>query len=175
MYQTVLLKDKSDISEVVLQRLPSVNVLGAYEKPTLNKDDIKVLSVKFSKVGAKTFTDYKNLEWIICRSHGIDNVNIEEARRRNIGIVATAPTAKPCANWIFNKITKDEDVLIFGNGAISRELQKKIKNYTVVNSKTTQEEVDENLLVCKTIVITIPLDDKTKKYFDRTFFSKLII
>ena len=100
-------------------------------------------------------------------------MNIEEARRRNIGIVATAPTAKPCANWIFNKITKDEDVLIFGNGAISRELQKKIKNYTVVNSKTTQEEVDEYLLVCKTIVITIPLDDKTKKYFDRTFFSKI--
>jgi lactate dehydrogenase-like 2-hydroxyacid dehydrogenase len=173
MYQKVLLKDKSDISEVVLQRLPSINVLGAYEKPTLNKDDIKVLSVKFSKVGLKTFTDYKNLEWVICRSHGIDNVNIEEARKRNIGIVATAPTAKPCANWIHNKIKEDDSILIFGNGAISRELQKKIKDYTVVNSKTTQEQIDEYLSMCKTIVITVPFDDKNKKYFDRTFFSKI--
>ena len=47
---------------------------------TLDKDKVKVLSVKFSKVGKKTFTDYKNLEWIVCRSHGIDNVNIQEAK-----------------------------------------------------------------------------------------------
>lgn len=173
MYQQVLLKDKSDISEVVLQRLPSINVLGAYEKPTLNKDDIRVLSVKFSKVGLKTFTDYKNLEWVVCRSHGIDNVNIEEARKRNIGIVATAPTAKPCANWIHHKIKEDDSILIFGNGAISRELQKKIGNFNVVNSKTNQDEIDRYLKFCKTIVITVPLNERTKHYFDRTFFSKI--
>jgi|TARA_B110000977_G_C11079964_1_gene492605 lactate dehydrogenase-like 2-hydroxyacid dehydrogenase len=173
MYQQVLLKDKSDISEVVLQRLPSINVLGAYEKPTLDKDTIKVLSVKFSKVGLKTLTDYKNLEWIICRSHGIDNVNIELAKKRNIGIVATAPTAKPCSNWIHSKLKKDDSILIFGNGAISRELQKKIGNFNVVNSKTSQDEIDRYLKFCKTIIITIPLNAKTKNYFDRTFFSKI--
>lgn len=153
--------------------MPSINTLGAYEKPTLDKDNIKVLSVKFSKVGKKTFTDYKNLEWVVCRSHGIDNVNIEEARKRNIGIVATAPTAKPCANWISNKIKEDDSILIFGNGAISRELQKKIGNFNVVNSKTSQEEIDRYLKFCKTIVITIPLNNSTKNYFDRTFFSKI--
>ena len=173
MYQKVLLKDKSDISEVVLQRFPSINTLGAFERPTLDKDKIKVLSVKFSKVGKKTFTDYKNLEWVVCRSHGIDNVNIEEARKRNIGIVATAPTAKPCANWINKKIKEDDAILIFGNGAISKELQKKIGNFNVVNSKTSQEEIDRYLKFCKTIIITIPSNKKTKKYFDRTFFSKI--
>lgn len=168
-----MLKDKADITEVVLHRFPSVNILGAYEKPTLDKDKIKVLSVKFSKVGKKTFNDYKNLEWVVCRSHGIDNVNIEEARKRNIGIVATAPTAKPCANWIFNKIKEDDSILIFGNGAISRELQKRIGNFNVVNSKTSQEEIDRYLKFCKTIIITIPYNKKTKNYFDRTFFSKI--
>lgn len=168
-----MLKDKADITEVVLQRLPSINILGAFERPTLDKDKVKVLSVKFSKVGKKTFTDYKNLEWVICRSHGIDNVNIEEARKRNIGIVATAPTAKPCANWIHSKIKEDDSVLIFGNGAISKELQKKIGNFNVVNSKTSQEEIDRYLKFCKTIVITIPFNKETKNYFDRTFFSKI--
>lgn len=150
-----------------------INTLGAYEKPTLNKDNIKVISVKFSKVGAKTFDDYKNLEWIICRSHGIDNVNIEEARKRNIGIVATAPTAKPCANWIYDKIKEDDGILIFGNGAISKELQKKIGNFNVVNSKTSQDEIDRYLKFCKTIVIAVPLNDRTENYFNRTFFSKI--
>lgn len=150
-----------------------INVLGAYEKPTLNKDNIKVLSVKFSKVGLKTFDDYKNLEWIICRSHGIDNVNIEEAKKRNVGIIATSPTAKPCANWIYDKIKEDNAILIFGNGAISKELQKKIGNFNVVNSKTSKDEIDRYLKFCKTIVIAIPSNNKTKGYFDRTFFSKI--
>jgi lactate dehydrogenase-like 2-hydroxyacid dehydrogenase len=150
-----------------------INVLGAYEKPTLNKDDVKVLSVKFSKIGLKTFNDYKNLEWIICRSHGIDNVNLEEARKRNIGIVATSPTAKPCANWIYSKLKGDDSILIFGNGAISKEFQKKIGNFNVVNSKTSKDEIERYLKFCKTIVITVPLNNTTKNYFDRTFFSKI--
>mgnify|MGYP007132595354 CR=1 FL=1 len=57
-YENCLLKDKADITEVTLQRLPSINILGAFEKPTLDKDKIKVLSVKFSKVGKKTFTNF---------------------------------------------------------------------------------------------------------------------
>ena len=113
------------------------------------------------------------MEWVICRSHGIDNVNIEEARKRNIGIVATAPTAKPCANWIYSKLKEDDSILIFGNGAISKEFQKKVNNYNVVDSKTSQEEIHVYLKSCKSIVITIPLNDATKNYFDRTFFSKI--
>lgn len=161
------------MTPTVLQRLPSANVLGAYEKPNVNEDDIKILSVKFSKVGKTTFDRYKNLEWVVCRSHGIDTVNIDECKRRNIGIVATAPTAKPCANWIHNKIKEDDAILIFGNGAISKELQKKIGNFNVVNSKTSSDEIDRYLKFCKTIVITIPLNETTKNYFDRTFFSKI--
>ena len=140
---------------------------------TLDKDKVKVLSVKFSKVGKKTFTDYKNLEWIVCRSHGIDNVNIQDTKETKYWYSYFHTNSKPCGNWISNKINEDDSILIFGNGEISRELQKKIGNFNVVNSKTSQEEIDRYLKFCKTIVITIPLNQSTKNYFDRTFFSKI--
>lgn len=174
MYNQVILKDKADITPLVKQRLKGASVLGAYEKPTIsNPDDVKVLSVKFSKVGKTTFDRYKNLEWVVCRSHGIDMVNEKECKKRNIGIVALSPTAKPCATWIHDKIEKDEDILIFGNGSIARELQKKIGNFNIVNSKTSQEEIDRYLKFSKTIINTLPLNSHTKNYFDRQLFSKI--
>jgi len=174
MYNQVILKDKADITPMVKQRLQGASVLGAYEKPNIpNTDDIKVLSVKFSKVGKTTFERYKNLEWVVCRSHGIDMVNEKECKKRNIGIVALSPTAKPCATWIHDKIEKDEDIIIFGNGSIARELQKKIGNFNVVNSKTSQEEIDRYLKFSKTIVNTLPLNTHTKNYFNRQLFSKI--
>lgn len=63
--------------------------------------------------------------------------------------------------------------MIFGNGSISRELQNNIGNFNVVNSKTNQEEIDRYLKFCKTLVIALPLDENTKNYFNRTFFSKI--
>lgn len=152
--------------------MPSANILGAYEKPNIqNTDEIKVLSVKFSKVGKTTFDKYKNLEWVVCRSHGVDMVNLDECKRRNIGVVALSPTSVPCASWIKDKILEDQNVLIFGNGAISRQLQTKLKNYKVVDSKTPKEELLELIKWAKTIVSTLPLTDKTKHYFDRNFFQ----
>ena len=64
-YQNVILKDKSDITPVVLERFPSANILGAYGRvDTINPDDIKIISTKFSKVGKVTLDRYKNLEWV---------------------------------------------------------------------------------------------------------------
>ena len=88
-------------------------------------------------------------------------------------MVATAPTAKPCGEWICDKITDDDAILIFGNGSISKEVQKRIGNFNVVNSKTEQKEIDRYLKFCKTIIITIPLNKNTKNYFNRTLFSKI--
>lgn len=173
-YQNIILKDKSDITPVVLERFPSASVLGAYDKvDTTNADSVKLISTKFSKVGKVTLERYKNLEWVVCRAHGVDTVNIEECRKRNVGVVATAPTAKPCGEWICDKITDDDAILIFGNGSISKEVQKRIGNFNVVNSKTEQKEIDRYLKFCKTIVITVPLNKNTKNYFNRTLFSKI--
>ena len=135
-------------------------------------DDVKLISTKFSKVGKVTLERYKNLEWVVCRAHGVDTVNIEECRKRNVGVVSN-PTFKPCGEWICDKITDDDAILIFGNGSISKEVQKRIGNFNVVNSKTEQKEIDRYLKFCKTIIITIPLNKNTKNYFNRTLFSKI--
>jgi lactate dehydrogenase-like 2-hydroxyacid dehydrogenase len=100
-------------------------------------------------------------------------VNLKDCKDKNIGVVALAPTAVPCANWIKDKIKEDDGVLIFGNGSISKELQKHIGNFNVVNSKTSQDEIDRYLTTAKTIVITLPLNGNTNSYFNEVLFSKI--
>lgn len=172
-YQNVLLKDKSDVTEEVTNALPNVNVLGARQKPTLDKSKIRVLSVKSSRVGKKTLTDYPNLEWIICRSHGVDNINISEVSKKGVGVVSTNPTANSCAEWIFDKISEDNGIVIFGNGSISKRLQDKITDFFVVDTKTSKEEISAQLKECKTLVSTIPLNEYTKGYFNFSLLSKI--
>jgi phosphoglycerate dehydrogenase-like enzyme len=157
---------------LVLHQFPDVNVLGAYEKPNIsNPDDIRVLSVKFSKVGKTTFEKYKNLEWVVCRSHGVDMVNLDECRARNIGVVALSPTAVPCAEWVVSWINEARNVLIFGNGSISREIQKRVSDYRVVDSKTSAEDIKVGIQWADVIVSTIPLTEATQSYFNSGFFQ----
>lgn len=172
-FNDVLLKDKADIVEAVLEKLPNVQVLGAYERPKSSYPEVKILSVKFSKVGKQTLNKFPNLEWIICRSHGVDMINLSDARERNIGIVALSPTAVPCANWIKSKIKKTGNIVIFGNGSISKELQKNITDFNVVDSKTSHQEIDRYLSICETIVITLPLNETTHLYFNDELFVKI--
>lgn len=110
---------------------------------------------------------------MICRSHGIDNVNIDEARKRNIGIISTSPTSKQCAAWIFDKIDDDDGILIFGDGAISKELQTRIKNFNIVNTKTDKADIDRYISECKNIIVTLPSNDTTTHYFNKDLFSKI--
>lgn len=172
-YQSVLLKDKSDVTKEVTCALPNVNVLGARQRPTLDKSKIRVLSVKSSRVGKKTLTDYPNLEWIICRSHGVDNINISEVSKKGVGVVSTNPTAKSCADWIFDKIKKDSGIVIFGNGSISKKLQEKLSNFFIVDTKTPKEEISNQLRECETLVSTLPLNDYTQGYFNLSVLSKI--
>lgn len=174
-YDKVLLKDKADLTDVVLSRLPHANILGAYESTSHieDPDEIKVLSVKFSKVGKTTFDRYKNLEWIVCRSHGVDMINLELARTNNVGIVALSPTAKPCANWIYNHMETERPSVIFGNGSISRKLQEKVDDYRVVDSKTPREDIDKYVKESVNIISTLPYTKRTENYFNREFFAKI--
>ncbi len=169
----ILLKDKKDITQEVKDILGDVEIIGAYESSKhIKKEEVKILSVKFSKVGKLTFEKYPNLQYIICRSHGIDNVNKKEAEKRNIKIIATSPDKMSCTDWLYNKI-EDDSVVIFGNGPISKELQKKLNNSIVINSKTNYIDIDKALLSAKTIVIALPLTENTKDYFNHSFFDKI--
>lgn len=171
-YETVILKDKKDLTDQVLDLLPKANVLGAYENPDhINFDEIEVLSVKFSRVGKVTLDRFPNLKWIVCRSHGIDTVNRDDCVKRNVGIVAMNPHSTQCANWIYDKMTNFDSVTIFGNGSISKALQSKLNNYNLVDSKTERHEIDEYLKNSNTVISVLPLNPSTENYFDEYKFN----
>ena len=175
-YQSVLLKDKGDLNPIVLSYLPSINVLGTYEKPTLDKSKIKILSVKYSKIGKKTLEDYSNVKTIICRSHGTDNVNQDLTDKRNIKIIKTNPNVDECANWIYDKIEPSrKNVLIFGNGSIGKKLQRKSNkiNFRNVNTKTSKDKIHTYIRVADCIVSTLPLNPSTENYFNSEILEQI--
>ena len=74
-------------------------VMGSQDE--IERDlETEVLSVKFSKIGQKTFEAYPNLKWIQCRAHGSDNINLELAENRRVGVVCLDPDTLNVAKWI---------------------------------------------------------------------------
>ena len=119
----VILKDKKDLN--VLKTRENIwsnvdyEITGSQDEITRNLD-IEILSVKFSKIGQKTFDAYPNLKWIICRSHGYDNVRADLAEKYNVGIVCTNPSVVEVAEWIKKKVLGDK-VLVLGAGKIGKK------------------------------------------------------
>lgn len=118
----VILKDKKDLN--VLRTREDIwsnedyDIVGSQDE--IKRDiNVELLSVKFSKVGQKTFDNYPNLKWILCRSHGYDNINIELAEKYNVGIVCTNPNTFDVANWIHKKVIGNS-VFILGAGRIGK-------------------------------------------------------
>ena len=85
----IILKDKKDIKfapETFLKDYEWESH-GQYDSLNFINKDVKVLSVQFSTVGEKSYKAFPNLEWIIVRQHGYDNVNLEECEKRNIDVI----------------------------------------------------------------------------------------
>ena len=80
--------------------------------------ETEVLSVKFSKIGQKTFEAYPNLKWIQCRAHGSDNINLELAENRRVGVVCLDPDTLNVASWI-GRFKMGKNVLLLGAGKIA--------------------------------------------------------
>ena len=115
----VLLKDKKDLNALRTREdiwsNEDYEIVGSQDE--INRDlQVEVLSVKFSKVGQKTFNAYPNLKWIICRSHGYDNIRADLAEKYNVGIVCTNPNTIEVAEWIKHKVIGDK-VLVLGGVA----------------------------------------------------------
>ena len=132
----IILKDKKDIKfapETFLKDYEWESH-GQYDSLNFINKDVKVLSVQFSTVGEKSYRAFPNLEWIIVRQHGYDNVNLEECEKRNIGVVTTKPFAQSTADWANQFINADDKVLLVGNGAIGSKI--KSDNKTVIPTMT---------------------------------------
>jgi len=109
----VVLKDKKDMNElfqfegyenwdeITDNKLEweDFKIMGSQDE--IERDlETEVLSVKFSKIGQKTFNAYPNLKWIQCRAHGSDNINLELAEKRRVGVVCLDPDTFNVAKWI---------------------------------------------------------------------------
>ena len=168
MQHNILLKDKSDLIGVE-EFIPNAYILGAMEKPNLPSEDIKVLSIKFSKVGRTTLERFPNLEWVVYRGHGTDSINLDMCSQHGVGVVSTNPNIEGCSHWIKDKL-KDGKTIIFGNGSISKRLQQLITDYHVVDSKTKIIHIDDEY---KNVVSCVSLNQSTEDIFNYELFKNM--
>ena len=126
----VVLKDKKDMNELFQfegyenwdeitdngLEWEDYKIMGSQDE--IERDlETEVLSVKFSKIGQKTFEAYPNLKWIQCRAHGSDNINLELAENRRVGVVCLDPDTYNVANWI-GRFKMGKNILLLGAGKI---------------------------------------------------------
>ena len=136
----VILKDKKDLNTLRTREdiwsNEDYEIVGSQDE--INRDlEVEVLSVKFSKIGQKTFDAYPNLKWIICRSHGYDNVRADLAEKYNVGIVCTNPNTFEVAEWIHRKVLGDK-VLVLGGGRIGKKFCELYNGESLMITSKTQ-------------------------------------
>ena len=162
----VVLKDKKDMNdlfhfegfenwdEITDQKLEweDYKVMGSQDE--IERDlETEVLSVKFSKIGQKTFEAYPNLKWIQCRAHGSDNINLELAENRRVGVVCLDPDTFNVAKWI-DRWKKGPKVLLLGAGKIGRAISLAFDyDVTEVNSTTDYNTIYPYMDSFDTIIV----------------------
>ena len=160
----IVLKDKKDIKFAPKNFLDNFKweSHGQYDSLDFVNPDVKVLSVQFTKVGEKTYKAFPNLEWIIVRQHGYDNVNLSECEKRGIGVITTKPFAQSTADWINQYITDDDKVALIGNGSIGS----KVKADTRIGRNVSFGSLNNY----NTLIVTIP-PENNKHYINDGILS----
>ena len=110
----------------------------------------EVLSVKFSKIGQKTFDAYPNLKWIQCRAHGSDNINLELAEKYRVGVVCLDPDTYNTANWI-GGFKMGKEILILGAGRIGNAVP---WNFVSNVTKITSRDLLPDMSKFDTLIVT---------------------
>ena len=148
----IVLKDKKDIKHCPASFLKDHEweSHGQYDSLQFVNPNVKVLSVQFTKVGEKTYKAFPNLEWIIIRQHGFDNVNLAECEKRSIGVVTTKPFAQSTADWINSFIEETDNVALIGYGSIGSKV--KANNIHCFLRKSDYNNIED----FNTLVVTVP-------------------
>ena len=165
----IVLKDKKDIKFAPKDFLSNYKweSHGQYDSLDFVNPDVKILSVQFTKVGEKTYKAFPNLEWIIVRQHGYDNVNLNECEKRGIGVITTKPFAQSTADWINQYINDDDKIGLIGNGSIGSKVV--ADNIEVI---TRQYYLNpESNMNFNTLVVTVP-PENNKHLINNNILSK---
>ena len=168
----IVLKDKKDIKFAPEDFLKGYEweSHGQYDSLDFVNSDVKVLSVQFTKVGEKTYKAFPNLEWIIVRQHGFDNVNLAECEKRGIGVVNTKPFAQSTADWISQYIEDTDRLALIGYGSIGQKVKRTDYVEIVGRHGTVSDEVN-------TLVVSAPPENNERLIGDNIlskFRGKLI-
>jgi phosphoglycerate dehydrogenase-like enzyme len=160
----VVVKDKKDIKFAPSTFLNECEweSHGQYDSLQFVNPNVKVLSVQFTKVGEKTYKAFPNLEWIIVRQHGFDNVNLAECEKRGIGVVNTKPFAQSTADWISQYIEESDRIAFVGYGAIARKV--KTTDYIEVVGRHSNISDEVN-----TLVVSVPPENNERLIGDSVF------
>ena len=169
----IILKDKKDIKfapETFLKDYEWESH-GQYDSLNFVNKNVKVLSVKFSVVGEKTYKAFPNLEWIVVRQHGYDNINLKECEKRNIGVVTTKPFAQSTADWINQYIKDDDKIALIGNGSVGSKV--KSDNITIIgrNVSTPDDIYGFPWHNYNTLIVTVQ-PEKNKHLINNDILSK---
>ena len=173
----IILKDKKDIKYSPDDYLKEYTweSHGQYDSLQFVDENVKLLSVQFTKVGEKSYKAFPNLKWIVVRQHGFDNVNLSECEGRGIGVITTKPFAKSTADWITDKIKDTDKVMLIGYGEIAKQV--KTEPSFIVKRNTTKEEIQKQLSLHNCLVVSIP-PENNKHYINdnilKHFKGKLI-
>ena len=165
----VVLKDKKDMNQLFqfegyenwdeitdnALEWEDFKIMGSQDE--IERDlETEVLSVKFSKIGQKTFEAYPNLKWIQCRAHGSDNINLELAENRRVGVVCLDPDTFNVAKWI-DRWKKGPKVLLLGAGKIGRAVSLAFDcDVTEVTSTTDYNTIYPYMESFDTIIVAAP-------------------
>ena len=129
-------------------------IMGSQDEIERNLET-EVLSVKFSKIGQKTFEAYPNLKWIQCRAHGSDNINLELAENRRVGVVCLDPDTLNVASWI-GRFKMGKNVLLLGAGKIGAAIPFDFESD--VTKVTSKSEIPDTSNFNTIVVSSSPTD-----------------
>ena len=132
--------------------------------------ETEVLSVKFSKIGQKTFDAYPNLKWIQCRAHGSDNINLELAENRRVGVACLDPDTYNVAKWI-DRWKKGKNVLLLGAGKIGRAISLAFDSTTDYNTIYPYMESFDTIIVAASPTDTPIVDSALLEKFHGNILS----
>lgn len=176
-YSQVLFKDKKDLTPTFKSLFPDASFIGAMSKIPHNPQ-ITILSVLFSYVGKKTLAALPNLKYVVARSHGIEKINLELCKERNITVCKVDPFAESTSDYITENIKKydfEEPYCFYGFGSVNKKALNKLPSsqHFIVNSKTNSKMIEAFLLDSKTIILSVSANKSTKNLFNKEFFSKM--
>jgi len=143
----------------------------------------RILSVKFSLIGAGMLGRLKKLEWIVNRRANTNNINKDACVDANVGISMIYPGANAeVSKYIYNHFIRIPDhkkarVVIWGAGKIAKRFVDMIgegkMGVTFVNSKTPKRLYGTIMSIADVLIISCSYNESTKELFDYDLLKHL--